>query len=64
MVESVRDGGTLRLMLIPSMHYITVMLTGIRCPAFKPDGGSEDHADEVCLVSGVAEGAQTWGGHF
>ena len=49
MVESVRDGGTLRLMLIPSMHYITVMLTGIRCPAFKPDGGSEDHADEVSM---------------
>jgi len=46
-VESVRDGGTLRLMLIPSMNYITLMLTGIRCPSFKPDGGSEDHADEA-----------------
>ena len=54
-VESVRDGGTLRLMLIPSMNYITLMLTGIRCPSFKPDGGSEDHADEV-RGSGFLEG--------
>jgi len=49
-VESVRDGGTLRLMLVPTMNYITLMLTGIRCPSFKPDGGSEDHADEVRLT--------------
>ena len=46
-VESVRDGGTIRLMLVPSMNYITLMLTGIRCPSFKPDGGAEDFADEV-----------------
>ena len=50
MVESVRDGATLRLLLLPSMHYITMMLTGVRCPMMRagPDSTSdtEEHAEE------------------
>ena len=44
-----RDGGTLRVLLLPSFHYITVMLTGVRCPAIRPDEVPEEHAIEVCL---------------
>ncbi|XP_064490231.1 staphylococcal nuclease domain-containing protein 1-like [Ornithodoros turicata] len=31
-VEMVRDGSTLRVLLLPSYHYVTLMLSGIRSP--------------------------------
>uniref|UniRef100_A0A2I9LPS2 Staphylococcal nuclease domain-containing protein 1 n=1 Tax=Centruroides hentzi TaxID=88313 RepID=A0A2I9LPS2_9SCOR len=34
-IEHVRDGSTLRAVLLPDFYYITVMLSGIRCPTFK-----------------------------
>jgi len=50
-VESVRDGATLRLLLLPSMHYITMMLTGVRCPMMRAGADStsdtEEHAEEA-----------------
>ncbi|XP_019633158.1 PREDICTED: staphylococcal nuclease domain-containing protein 1-like [Branchiostoma belcheri] len=40
-VEHVRDGCTLRAFLLPSFQYITVMLSGIKCPMFKREGDKE-----------------------
>jgi len=40
-VEYVRDGSTLRVLLLPSYHNVTVQLTGIKCPGFKRDGDNE-----------------------
>lgn len=39
-VEHVRDGSTVRVMLLPDFHYITLMLSGIRCPSTRPDESS------------------------
>ena len=38
-VEYVRDGSTLRLLLLPTYHNVTVQLSGIRCPGFKRGEG-------------------------
>ncbi|XP_063970734.1 staphylococcal nuclease domain-containing protein 1-like [Lytechinus pictus] len=40
-VEHVRDGCTLRAFLKPSFQYVTVMLSGIKCPMFKREGDKE-----------------------
>ena len=36
-VENVRDGCTLRLLLLPDFHYITLSITGIKTPGFQYD---------------------------
>ncbi|CAG5039791.1 unnamed protein product [Parnassius apollo] len=46
-VEYVRDGSTVRLCLLPDFYTIIMMLSGIRCPAIKQDGGSEPYAEEA-----------------
>lgn len=46
-VEYVRDGSTVRLCLLPDYTTITLMLSGIRCPAVKQDGDSEKYAEEA-----------------
>ncbi|CAK1554163.1 unnamed protein product [Leptosia nina] len=46
-IEYVRDGSTVRLCLLPDYTPITMMLSGIRCPAVKPDGESEPYAEEA-----------------
>lgn len=40
-IEYVRDGSTLRVLLLPSFHNITVQLSGIKCPGFKREGDIE-----------------------
>ncbi|XP_025099283.1 staphylococcal nuclease domain-containing protein 1-like isoform X2 [Pomacea canaliculata] len=49
-VEHVRDGCTVRAFLLPSFEYVTVMLSGIKCPMFKTDNEgkqvSEPYAEE------------------
>jgi len=41
-IEMVRDGSTVRAFLLPSFDYVTVMLTGIKCPMNKRENdGSE-----------------------
>jgi staphylococcal nuclease domain-containing protein 1 len=40
-VEYVRDGSTLRCMVIPSYTFITVAMSGIKSPMFKRDGDTE-----------------------
>jgi len=37
-VEHVRDGSTVRLFLLPDFQYVTLMLSGIRCPGVHLDG--------------------------
>lgn len=37
-IEHVRDGCTVRAFVLPSFQYITVMLTGVKCPMFKMEG--------------------------
>ncbi|XP_028162174.1 staphylococcal nuclease domain-containing protein 1 [Ostrinia nubilalis] len=46
-IEYVRDGSTVRLCLLPDFNQITLMLSGIRCPAVKQDGDSEPYAEEA-----------------
>lgn len=46
-IEYVRDGSTVRLCLLPEYTPITLMLSGIRCPAVRQDGESEPYAEEA-----------------
>lgn len=46
-IEYVRDGSTVRVLLLPSMHNVTVQLSGIKCPVIKQDGENEPFADEA-----------------
>ncbi|CAB3225154.1 unnamed protein product [Arctia plantaginis] len=46
-IEYVRDGSTVRLCLLPDFTQITLMLSGIRCPAVRQDGESEPFAEEA-----------------
>lgn len=47
-VEHVRDGSTVRVVLLPDFYYITMMLSGIRCPTFKiEDQTPEPFAEEA-----------------
>ncbi|KAJ8666951.1 hypothetical protein QAD02_008613 [Eretmocerus hayati] len=45
-IEHVRDGSTLKALLIPDFYHITLAISGIRCPAFKQDG-PEPFADQA-----------------
>jgi len=40
-IEMVRDGSTVRAFLLPNFEYVTVMLTGIKCPMNKREGDQE-----------------------
>lgn len=40
-IEMVRDGSTVRAFLLPNFEYVTVMLTGIKCPMFKREGDQD-----------------------
>ncbi|GAB6033374.1 hypothetical protein CHUAL_013139 [Chamberlinius hualienensis] len=43
-IEHVRDGSTVRALLFPNYQYITLMMSGIRCPTFKM---SEDEKTQI-----------------
>jgi staphylococcal nuclease domain-containing protein 1 len=40
-VEYVRDGSTVRLLLLPTYHHITLQFSGIKSPGFKREGERE-----------------------
>lgn len=40
-VEHVRDGATLRVLLVPQFQVLTVAMSGIKCPMFKREGDKE-----------------------
>ncbi|CAF1408479.1 unnamed protein product [Rotaria magnacalcarata] len=42
-VEFVRDGNTVRCLLMPSYHLVTVQLTGIKCPMLRREGSSNEN---------------------
>lgn len=47
-IEHVRDGSTVRAFLLPDFQYITLMISGIRCPGFRLDqDGKPDPSVEV-----------------
>ncbi|XP_013400394.1 staphylococcal nuclease domain-containing protein 1 [Lingula anatina] len=49
-IEHVRDGCTVRAFLLPNFDYVTVMLSGIKCPMFKLEGTTpkpEPYAEEA-----------------
>lgn len=45
-VEFVRDGNTVRCLLLPSYHLVTIQLTGIKCPVLKRDSSSTNETNE------------------
>ncbi|UJR27196.1 hypothetical protein I4U23_008492 [Adineta vaga] len=45
-VEFVRDGHTLRCLLLPSYTIATIQLTGIKCPMLKREGSSTNETNE------------------
>ncbi|KAH7939386.1 hypothetical protein HPB52_011695 [Rhipicephalus sanguineus] len=46
-VEHVRDGSTVRVLLLPDFHYITLMLSGIRCPSSRPGEPESQYSEEA-----------------
>ncbi|XP_041351228.1 staphylococcal nuclease domain-containing protein 1-like [Gigantopelta aegis] len=44
-IEHVRDGCTVRAFILPSFHYVTVMISGIKCPMFKQDDEGKQVAE-------------------
>ncbi|KAL1117006.1 hypothetical protein AAG570_004334, partial [Ranatra chinensis] len=46
-IENVRDGSTVRAFLLPDFVYITLMMSGIRCPGFKVEDGKVDQSAKV-----------------
>jgi staphylococcal nuclease domain-containing protein 1 len=46
-IEYVRDGSTLRCLLLPEMQNVTVQLSGVKCPVIKMDGEAEPFAEEA-----------------
>ena len=45
-VEFVRDGNTVRCLLLPSYYLVTVQLTGIKCPMTKREGSATNETNE------------------
>lgn len=45
-VEFVRDGNTVRCLLVPSYYLVTIQLTGIKCPTVKREGGATNEQNE------------------
>eukprot|EP00794_Sanderia_malayensis_P012792 gene12792-14103_t len=40
-IEMVRDGSTVRAFVLPTFEYVTVLMTGIKCPMFKMEGDKQ-----------------------
>ncbi|XP_065069172.1 staphylococcal nuclease domain-containing protein 1-like [Rhopilema esculentum] len=40
-IEMVRDGSTIRAFTLPNYDYVTVMMTGIKCPMYKLEGDKQ-----------------------
>ncbi|XP_043270366.1 staphylococcal nuclease domain-containing protein 1 [Venturia canescens] len=41
-IEHVRDGSTVKALLLPDFYHITLMISGIRCPQIKSEGGWDE----------------------
>lgn len=45
-VEFVRDGNTVRCLLLPSYYWVIIQLTGIKCPMTKREGSATNEVSE------------------
>lgn len=45
-VEFIRDGNTVRCLLLPSNYFVTIQLAGIKCPMLKREGASNSENNE------------------
>jgi len=45
-VEFVRDGNTVRCLLLPSYYWVIIQLSGVKCPMTKREGGATNEASE------------------
>lgn len=54
-IEHVRDGSTVRAFLLPGFQYVTLMISGIRCPGFQLNG---DGRPDPSVVVPYAEEAR------
>lgn len=45
-VEFIRDGNTVRCLLVPSYQLVTIQLTGIRCPILKRENSATNETNE------------------
>jgi staphylococcal nuclease domain-containing protein 1 len=45
-VEFIRDGNTVRCLLLSSHHLVTIQLTGIKCPMLKREGNATNETNE------------------
>jgi staphylococcal nuclease domain-containing protein 1 len=50
-IEHVRDGSTVRAFLLPGFQYITLMISGIRCPGFRLDSDGKPDPSVVVPFS-------------
>ena len=46
-IEFVRDGNTVRCLLLPSYYLVTIQITGIKCPMLKRESSSNSEANEL-----------------
>jgi staphylococcal nuclease domain-containing protein 1 len=45
-VEFIRDGNTVRCLLVPSYYLVTIQLTGIKCPMLKRENSATNETNE------------------
>lgn len=50
-IEHVRDGSTVRAFLLPGFQYVTLMISGIRCPGFRLDSDGKPDPSVVVPFS-------------
>lgn len=50
-IEHVRDGSTCRAFLLPGFQYVTLMISGIRCPGFRLDANGKPDPSVVVPYS-------------
>lgn len=50
-IEHVRDGSTVRAFLLPGFQYVTLMISGIRCPGFRLDSDGKPDPSVVVPYS-------------
>lgn len=60
-VEQVRDGSTVRVILLPSFQYVQVYIAGIQCPSAGRRGLGQVESTEKTSTEGTTEGSTSNG---
>ncbi|XP_065911934.1 staphylococcal nuclease domain-containing protein 1-like [Dysidea avara] len=50
-IEHVRDGCTVRAFLLPDFIYVTLMLSGVKCPMFRRDDSGKESAEQFAEMA-------------